>query len=73
MTKKSQSKTLVIDMAEKKEVKRWKALVEYHKTKDILLLQQRLGHKHVRSTFAYLEKSTPLIKLLGNDFDVQEI
>ena len=73
MIKKGENKTLVIDMAEKKEVKRWKALIEYHKTRDILLLQQRLGHKHVKSTFAYLERSMPLIKLLGNDFDVREI
>jgi hypothetical protein len=61
----SRWKTLIIDMGEKQEVKRWKALVEYYKTGDILLLQQRLGHKNVRSTLAYLERSRPLLKLLG--------
>lgn len=43
-------------MTEKKEAKR-KALVEYNNSGDILLLQQRLGHKHDRSTFAYLNRS----------------
>jgi len=62
-------KTLVIDMGEKKEVKRWKALVEYQKTGDILLLQQRLGHKNVKSTLAYLERSGPLMKLLDKHFN----
>ena len=65
-------KTLVIDTAETKELKRWKALVEYHKTGDILLLQQRLGHKNVRSTLAYLERSIPLIKLFGEHYNAEE-
>jgi hypothetical protein len=68
----NQWKTLVVDMVETKELKRWKALMEYHKTGDILLLQQRLGHKNVRSTLAYLERSIPLIKLFGEQFNVEE-
>lgn len=48
----------------RKAVKRWKALVEYQEKRDILLLQQRLGHKKVSSTIAYLDRSEPLIKLL---------
>jgi hypothetical protein len=46
-------------MKDKKEVK--EALVEYQTTSDILRLQQRIGHKNVRSTFAFLERS----KLFG--------
>jgi hypothetical protein len=68
MTDKSQGKKTVIDKKEKKELKRWKALVEYQKTKDILLLQRRLGHKHLRSTIVYLNRSSKLLKLLGAPF-----
>jgi hypothetical protein len=50
------------------QFQRWKALVEYQEKHDILLLQQRLGHKHLSTTYAYLERSRPLIKLLGDPF-----
>ena len=66
-------KTLPIDITQPKELKRWKAIVEYHKTGDILLLQQRLGHKNLRSTFLYLKCSMPLKNLLGTNFADEEI
>jgi hypothetical protein len=33
-----------------------KAKKEYRRTKDILHVMKMLGHKNVRSTFAFLEK-----------------
>ena len=35
---------------------REEALQEYTETKDILLLQKRLGHKYIRSTMQFLVK-----------------
>lgn len=32
----------------------WKATMEYHKTKDIIHVQQRLGHKDIRNTMIYI-------------------
>ena len=49
-----------------KAINRMKALAEYKRQRDILLLQQRLGHKHLSSTMNYLERSMYLIKLLGD-------
>jgi hypothetical protein len=56
-----------------KEYNRWKALVEFYRTGDILQLQRRLRHKHVRTTWAYLDRYSPLIKLLGEPANAQEI
>ena len=50
-----------------KAINRMKALVEYKRERDILLLQQRLGHKHLSSTMNYLERSMYLLKLLGEN------
>ena len=56
-----------------KRMNQWKALAEYHETGDILLLQQQLGHKHVRSTWAYIQRFKPLLKLLGDHSNVEKI
>jgi hypothetical protein len=42
-------------MAENKKLERKKAIQEYIKTGDLLMLQKTLGHKKLRSSLAYLE------------------
>jgi integrase len=42
------------------------ATMEYHKTKDILHVQQRLGHKSITSTMIY----THLISFESDDYHV---
>ena len=44
-------------MTKTKESIRKEALAEYQKTRDIILLQHQLGHKHIKSTLALLERS----------------
>jgi hypothetical protein len=60
------------NLAETKELNRFKALVEFLKTHDILLLQRRLGHKHLGTTYAYLDRSRPLIKS-GEHTNLEEV
>jgi len=38
----------------------------YHYTRDILLVQKLLGHKHIQNTMKY----TQLVHFEGNEFDV---
>ena len=38
----------------------------YHYTRDILLVQKLLGHKHIQNTMIY----TQLVHFEGNEFDV---
>jgi len=33
-----------------------KALAEYQETRDIIRLQHQLGHKHIKSTMALIER-----------------
>jgi vacuolar-type H+-ATPase subunit C/Vma6 len=42
------------NLAEIRRLNRLKAFEEYHKTQDILRLQRTLGHKHLRTTLAYI-------------------
>lgn len=44
-------------------LRHFKALTEYHKTKDLLYIKQLLGHKDLRTTLRY----TQLLENLGND------
>ena len=44
----------------------WGATMTYHYTRDILLVQKLLGHKHITSTMKY----TRLIQFKDNEFDV---
>jgi integrase len=48
-------------------LRHWFASNEYHKTKDILHVQERLGHKEITSTMVY----THLVKNISNDFHVK--
>lgn len=36
-------------------IRHWKATVEYHKTRDILHVQQLLGHKSIKNTMVYID------------------
>jgi integrase/recombinase XerD len=38
----------------------WKATMEYHKTKDIIHVQQMLGHKDIKSTMFYINLESAL-------------
>jgi len=40
----------------------WKATVEYHKTRDILHVQQLLGHKDLRNTLIYINLEKALFQ-----------
>jgi len=44
----------------------WGATMTYHYTRDILLVQKLLGHKHIQNTMKY----TQLVHFEGNEFDV---
>ncbi|UCE57813.1 MAG: site-specific integrase [Candidatus Bathyarchaeota archaeon] len=45
----------------------WKATMEYHKTKDIIHVQQLLGHKNINNTMLY----TQLIHFEGDEYHVK--
>jgi len=45
----------------------WKATMEYHKTKDILHVQQLLGHKRIDSTLVY----TQLVTFESDEYHVK--
>jgi len=45
-------------------LRHWHATMLYHKTRDILLVQKRLGHRNIQSTLLY----TQLITFEGDDF-----
>ena len=38
-----------------KTLRHWKGTTEYHKTKDLLHVQQTLGHKNVKNTLLYIQ------------------
>jgi len=43
-------------------LRHWKATMEYHKTKDIIHVQQLLGHKSINSTLKYISIEKALFK-----------
>ena len=45
----------------------WKAIMTYHRTKDILYVKKLLGHKSINSTLLY----TQLISFEGDEFDIK--
>jgi hypothetical protein len=59
-------------MTETKKSIRKEALAEYQKTRDIIRLQHQLGHKHIKSTLAFLERSG-LLRSLGDLPNAKEI
>jgi len=49
----------------------WKGTMEYHKTKDILHVQQVLGHRDITSTMIYINIEAALFQNLSQDFYVK--
>ncbi len=45
-------------------IRHWHATMEFHKTKNLLHVQQRLGHKNIRNTLIY----THLISFEGDEY-----
>ena len=49
----------------------WKATIEYHKTKDILHVQQLLGHRDLRNTLIYINLEKALFQNVDDEFHVK--
>jgi integrase/recombinase XerD len=49
----------------------WKATMEYHKTKDILHVQQLLGHRDLRNTLIYINLEKALFQNVNDEFHVK--
>jgi integrase len=45
----------------------WKATMEYHKTKDVVHVQQILGHRDIKSTMVYITIESALFQNTTND------
>ena len=45
-----------------KTFRHWKGTTEYHRTKDILHVQQVLGHKNIQNTLRYITLAEELFK-----------
>jgi integrase len=48
-------------------LRHWKATTEYHRTKDIIYVQQLLGHRDIKSTMLYIYLERQLYQNTGND------
>jgi integrase len=50
----------------------WKATVEYHRTKDILHVQELLGHRNIRNTLIYITIEKGLFaECVADDYHVK--
>jgi integrase len=49
----------------------WKATMEYHKTRDILHVQQLLGHRDLRNTLIYINLEKALFQNTDDEFHVK--
>lgn len=49
----------------------WHGTTEYHKTKDLLHVQQRLGHKNVKNTMVYITLEQALFQQANDEFTVK--
>ena len=49
----------------------WKATTEYHKTRDILHVQQLLGHRDLRNTLIYINLEKALFQNADEEFYVK--
>lgn len=49
----------------------WKATMLYHETKDILLVNEFLGHKHLDTTMIYIQLQKALFRRDSDDFTVK--
>lgn len=52
-------------------IRHWKATIEYHKTKDLLHVQQFLRHKDVKATMIYVHLENTLFNENSNEFHVK--
>jgi hypothetical protein len=49
----------------------WKATMEYHKTRDILHVQQVLGHRDLRNTLVYINLEKALFQNTDDEYHVK--
>ena len=49
----------------------WKATMEYHKTRDILHVQQVLGHRDLRNTLIYINLEKALFQNADDEYHVK--
>jgi len=49
----------------------WKATMEYHKTRDLLHVQQVLGHCDIKSTMTYINLEQALFQVSNDEFHVK--
>ncbi len=52
-------------------LRHWKATMEYHKTKDIIHVQQLLGHRDIKSTMLYITLEQQLFQNTNDQFHVR--
>jgi len=52
-------------------LRHWKATMEYHKTKDIIHVQQLLGHRDIKSAMLYIYMEKQLFQTHDDDFHVK--
>ena len=52
-------------------LRHWKATMEYHKTKDIIHVQQVLGHRDIKSTMIYINLEQALFNISNDEFHVK--
>ena len=52
-------------------LRHWKATTEYHKTRDIIHVQQILGHRDIKSTMIYINLEQALFNATNDEFHVK--
>jgi integrase len=52
-------------------LRHWKATTEYHETKDILHVQQLLGHKNIENTLLYVNLESAIFQTENDNFHVK--
>lgn len=52
-------------------LRHWKGTMEYHKTKDLLHVQQVLGHRDIKSTMVYIHLEHALFNTSNDEFHVK--
>jgi integrase len=52
-------------------LRHWKGTMEYHKTKDLLHVQQVLGHRDIKSTMIYIHLEHALFNTASDEFHVK--
>jgi len=54
-------------------IRHWKGTIEYHKTKDIIHVQQLLGHKSINNTMIYINLERAIFKESNEEFTVRAV